>query len=164
VEPMGLGGNCRRLNSSGALPTFARLRGWGEGLSCRVLGGHEARVRSDLASEATLRKQDDSKCLGKNDAIQPGSPVADIPPFELDSIFQSQLISAAHLPETRHARAGRKNCAQVVADATAFVREIGTRSYQTHFSFKNVEQLRELVQAPPPKEAAQLRKPRIVLP
>lgn len=111
-----------------------------------------------------LRKRNSLKCFCQDNAVQPHRPIADVPRLHLNAFIDAHMIAPIHLPKSGQARSGRQDRGKVHAHAASFPWKIGTRSDETHFSFQNVAELWQLVQAPTAQETAQAGEARIIAP
>ena len=79
-------------------------------------------------------KEDNLECLRQDNTIQPEGPVANVPRFKLNTIFEGNVIPPVHLPEPSQTGPGRKNGGKVETNASALLRDVRTRAHQTHFT------------------------------
>ena len=115
-----------------------RLRGVSANFcGCDVRLGVGLAVEDNEAARlsAMLWEENSSDGLRKDDAVKPNRPIADVPGFELHTIFKGELISPAHLPETGNPRTRGQDGKQIHAYAIALLREVGSRADQTHIAF-----------------------------
>src|SRR4051812_22360214 len=88
--------------------------------------------------------------------IEPERPLLDVLPVKVDDVLEVEHFApSAHLPEAGDAGLGVEATEVVVLVRLEIGLEEGSRTDERHLADQNVEQLRQLVQTPPPKEAAE---------
>lgn len=81
------------------------------------------------------------------DKVEPDVPVADVPGVHLDAFVIGDVASSTCLPHAGHARAYHIEIFDVFAVFWDFVFDDGSWADEAHFTFEDVDELRQFVEA-----------------
>src|SRR5690606_17227003 len=94
--------------------------------------------------------------------VEPWRPVAHVLDIDTHAPFEARRVSLGHLPIARDTRLDPKHHTLRLFHLGNFTRELGAGTYQAHFAHQDVPNLRQLVQAILPQQAAHAGHARIV--
>src|SRR5436190_6159207 len=94
--------------------------------------------------------------------VQPERPVLDVPRVLLEPLGPADLLAALHLRPAGYPGPHRQPPAVTGGIVRDLLDQVRPRPDEAHLALQNVDQLRQLVEARPPQEAAAARDPRIV--
>lgn len=124
--------------------TYADVPSGGYGVSPLRQGG----------SVGAFAVDDDAEGLDEVHDVDPDGPVAHVPGVHGDALGECGVAAAAGLPHAGDAGLGEGDGAQVAADLVFFARQVGTRAYEAHVAFEDVQYLRQFVEAGPAEKGA----------
>src|SRR5829696_6376199 len=115
---------------------------------------------ASLLTEALISSfvdKEGSNGAGQKHQIKPYGPVAHVVDIHLDPVSEESVVAAGNLPRSGYTWWYAQNLLARLPDLSGLAGQVGARADQAHLPAQDVPKLRQLIQAGPAQEPADVR-------